>query len=90
MMKSKLFSVLGLTVALAAAVGAAPPAAKPAKPADAAAAKIGEKAPAFTLTGIDGKEVSLKDFAGKIVVLEWVNPQCPVCKGRTLTAGFPA
>lgn len=45
-----------------------------------AAAKIGEKAPDFTLTGVDGKTYSLKDYAGKMVVLEWVNPGCPVCR----------
>ena len=45
---------------------------------DAAKAKIGEPAPAFTLTDTDGKEVSLSDHEGKIVVLEWFNPDCPV------------
>ncbi len=32
----------------------------------------------FTLTDQDGKKVALADCAGKIVVLEWMNPQCPV------------
>jgi peroxiredoxin len=45
--------------------------------APAAAAKIGEAAPAFTLHDTEGKSVSLADFAGKTVVLEWVNPDCP-------------
>jgi peroxiredoxin len=45
-------------------------------------AKVGEAAPAFTLKDTAGKEVKLSDFAGKIVVLEWMNPQCPVCKGK--------
>ena len=40
-------------------------------------AALGEKAPEFTLEDQDGKKVSLSDYAGKIVVLEWVNPQCP-------------
>jgi len=31
--------------------------------------KIGDKAPEFTLTSDDGKEVSLKDFKGKRVLL---------------------
>lgn len=43
----------------------------------AAAAKVGETAPDFTLTDIDGKTHSLSDYAGKTVVLEWVNPECP-------------
>ena len=42
-----------------------------------ATASIGSKAPNFTLQDQNGKNVSLRDFAGKIVVLEWTNPQCP-------------
>lgn len=38
---------------------------------------IGETAPAFSLKGVDGKTYSLADFKGKVVVLEWVNPNCP-------------
>ena len=41
-------------------------------------AELGKSAPQFTLNDSSGKPVSLSDFAGKIVVLEWVNPQCPV------------
>ncbi|MEE3261273.1 MAG: thioredoxin family protein [Candidatus Latescibacterota bacterium] len=36
-----------------------------------------EKAPQFTLTGADGKTYKLADYAGKTVVLEWVNFGCP-------------
>src|SRR5687768_6994395 len=43
----------------------------------AASAKVGEPAPAFTLHDINGKSHSLADYAGKIVVLEWINPECP-------------
>ena len=42
-----------------------------------AAAMPGEAAPAFTLGDISGKSVSLADYKGKCVVLEWVNPSCP-------------
>jgi len=35
------------------------------------------KAPDFTLKNYDGKEFKLADFKGKIVVLEWINPECP-------------
>jgi peroxiredoxin len=38
---------------------------------------VGETAPAFSLKGADGKTYSLADYKGKVVVLEWVNPQCP-------------
>ena len=38
---------------------------------------VGETAPAFSLKGVDGKSYSLADYKGKVVVLEWVNPNCP-------------
>ncbi|HTW95381.1 MAG TPA: thioredoxin family protein [Tepidisphaeraceae bacterium] len=38
---------------------------------------IGKPAPQFTLQDATGQTISLKDYAGKIVVLEWTNPQCP-------------
>jgi len=40
-------------------------------------AAVGAAAPAFTLTDTSGNEVSLSDYAGQVVVLEWVNPDCP-------------
>lgn len=40
-------------------------------------AKVGEMAPNFTLTDTDGKTHNLSDFKGKVVVLEWFNPECP-------------
>lgn len=43
----------------------------------AAAVAVGEAAPAFTLTDLAGGEHSLADYRGKVVVLEWVNPNCP-------------
>jgi peroxiredoxin len=45
-----------------------------------AGAKVGEQAPAFELKDSDGKTVKLEDYKGKIVVLEWFNPECPVVK----------
>lgn len=45
-----------------------------------AAVTTGEKAPAFTLKDTAGKEHSLSDFAGKTVVLEWTNADCPFVK----------
>jgi len=50
--------------------------------AEKAGATVGQPAPAFTLKDSAGKSVSLSDFAGKTVVLEWINPDCPVCKGK--------
>jgi cytochrome oxidase Cu insertion factor (SCO1/SenC/PrrC family) len=40
-------------------------------------ARIGEPAPTFSLTDSNGKAVSLTDFKGKTVVLEWTNHECP-------------
>lgn len=45
-----------------------------------AKAKVGAPAPDFTLTDLEGNEVSLSSFAGKTVVLEWFNPGCPFVK----------
>jgi peroxiredoxin len=42
-----------------------------------AAVGIGQPAPDFTLTDIEGKTHRLSDYKGKTVVLEWVNPECP-------------
>jgi hypothetical protein len=43
----------------------------------APAAKVGAPAPAFSATATTGKPVSLADYSGKIVVLEWTNHECP-------------
>jgi len=45
--------------------------------ASAHAAATGSAAPAFTITDTSGKPVSLADYKGKLVVLEWTNPECP-------------
>jgi peroxiredoxin len=39
--------------------------------------EIGKTAPNFTLPDTNGKKISLADFKGKYVVLEWYNPDCP-------------
>ncbi len=43
----------------------------------ATTAVVGQPAPAFSVTDSSGKAVSLAEFKGKTVVLEWVNPGCP-------------
>ena len=40
-------------------------------------AELGKPAPDFTLADMNGKEVSLSQYKGKIVVLEWLNYGCP-------------
>lgn len=42
-----------------------------------AAPAPGQPAPDFRATDVNGKSVSLADFKGKFVVLEWNNPSCP-------------
>ena len=70
--------------------GNTPPAAKPEEKKDAkkdtgaheGGVKVGAAAPDFNLTSADGKPVKLSDFKGKIVVIEWFNPECPVIIGK--------
>ncbi len=45
-----------------------------------AAPVVGQPAPNFKLADANGKPVSLSDFRGKTVVLEWNNPECPFVK----------
>jgi peroxiredoxin len=40
-------------------------------------ARIGEQAPDFELKDLDGNTFKLSEHRGKIVVLEWFNPDCP-------------
>jgi peroxiredoxin len=49
------------------------------------AAEIGKPAPKFQLKNYDGKTVKLEDFKGKMIVLEWICPNCPVSKGKVDT-----
>jgi peroxiredoxin len=58
------------------AVLAVLPAASPAAAQSSSLARVGDPAPAFTLSAIDGRKVSLSDFKGKYVVLEWWNSDC--------------
>jgi peroxiredoxin len=41
---------------------------------------VGSAAPNFSATDSNGKNVSLADYKGKYVVLEWFNPECPFVK----------
>lgn len=58
----------GTALAGAASLSFAQPAAGP---------RIGEAAPNFTAVDASGKKVSLADYKGKTVVLEWTNDECP-------------
>jgi peroxiredoxin len=45
--------------------------------ADQSGVKIGGAVPQFTLKDQNGGPVKLSDYKGKIIVLEWTNPDCP-------------
>jgi peroxiredoxin len=45
-----------------------------------AAPVVGQAAPNFKVADANGKPVTLSDYRGKTVVLEWSNPDCPFVK----------
>jgi len=56
----------------------------------AAAASVGQPAPAFKVADTDGKPVALADFKGRYVVLEWTNPGCPYVQKHYESANMQA
>ncbi len=73
----------GSAAAPTAGSAAAAAADTPTEPA-ATSPVIGKPAPDFTLETLDGQQVTLSSFKGKVVVLEWFNPGCPfVVKAHT-------
>ncbi|MGI8588713.1 MAG: peroxiredoxin family protein [Chloroflexia bacterium] len=46
---------------------------------------VGQLAPDFTLTSTDGSMVSLSQFKGKVVLLEFMAPWCPHCQQDSVT-----
>ena len=55
-----------------------------------ASAKVGEAAPPFTAATTAGPSVSLSDYRGKIVVLEWTNHDCPYVRKHYDTSNMQA
>ena len=49
----------------------------------AVAVEIGATAPDFKLPGLDGKQVSLSDYKGQIIVLKLATTWCPTCKQQS-------
>lgn len=54
------------------------------------AVEIGQPAPDFTGTDINGKTIKLADYQGKIVVLESYNSDCPFCHNQYKTGAAQA
>jgi peroxiredoxin len=52
------------------------------------AVEVGQPAPDFTATDIDGKTHRLADFKGKIVVIEAYNLDCPYCANHYKTGAM--
>jgi peroxiredoxin len=52
------------------------------------AVETGKPAPDFTGTDINGKTVKLSDYAGKIVVIESYNSDCPFCNNQYKTGAM--
>jgi peroxiredoxin len=50
---------------------------------------VGLPAPAFSALDSQGQRHQLADFAGKTVVLEWFNPECPVVKKQYQSGNLP-
>ncbi len=73
------FRWIAFAAALAALVGTA-----------RAAVSIGQPAPDFTLTDIQGRTHRLADYRGRTVVLEWVNPTCPFVVKHYGSGNMPA
>lgn len=90
----KRFSLFAAILLAVAGIGCADPSATAGGSTSTASvtapAVAGSAAPAFSLEDQSGNKVSLSDFAGKIVVLEWINPDCPFvvrhAKAQTMKA----
>lgn len=77
MKKLLALSLFSVAAAFTAAAGAAP------------VATVGQPAPAFTAKDTAGRTVSLTDFKGRTVVLEWVNPGCPYVQKHYRSGNMP-
>lgn len=55
-----------------------------------ASAAVGQAAPDFTLSDVEGQVRRLSDYRGKTVVLEWTNPTCPIVGKHYRSGNMPA
>jgi hypothetical protein len=54
------------------------------------AVTVGQPAPDFALPDTQDKPLKLSDYAGRYVVLEWVNPDCPFVRKHYNSGNMPA
>ena len=78
------FSIFGALIGMIGVVSIAAQAAQPAPTIDRPdkedkekKVELNEEVPDFKLMDLEGKEHRLSEYKDKIVVLEWINPQCP-------------
>jgi peroxiredoxin len=71
---------LAMPAALLIGVGSTSAQDQGGKSAPPPAARIGQAAPDFTLLDCDGRKHTLSTHKDQIVVLEWLNQQCPVSR----------
>lgn len=75
-MKIRILALAAASTLVLAACGQ--PAEAPSDAAETETAQAdAQTAPDFTLTNAEGEQVSLSDFRGRVVVLEWTNEDCP-------------
>jgi peroxiredoxin len=84
----KLAPIIAMTAALIAGMALSIDRATAIAP--TATAKPGMPAPTFSAPDINGRTVSLADYAGKIVILEWTNDGCPFVGKHYDSGNMPA
>ena len=79
-MRSSSIAAVAARLATASALSFALVACSPEVASTLADLPIGKAAPEFRANDASGRAVSLSEFRGKTVVLEWNNPECPTVK----------
>jgi len=75
--------LLGLGACTPAANGGSAPPPRTEAPVNASQTAVGSIAPAFAATALDGSPISLSDYHGKVLVLNFWATWCPPCRRET-------